>query len=89
MPTAKDSGFPQYVYIGWNGVAAPAGVPAEVVQFLSGEINRALAAPDLQEQARGLGLDARGSTPQEMRDRLATDIVKWRDVIDKAGIPKL
>jgi tripartite-type tricarboxylate transporter receptor subunit TctC len=89
VPTAKDSGFPQYVVVGWNGVAAPAGVPADVVQFLSTEINRALAAPDLQEQARRLGLDARGSTPQEMRDRLATEIVRWRDVIEKAGIPKL
>jgi tripartite-type tricarboxylate transporter receptor subunit TctC len=89
VPTAKDSGFPQYVVVGWNGVAAPAGVPADVVQFLSTEINRALAAPDLQEQARRLGLDARGSTPQEMRDRLATEIVRWREVIEKAGIPKL
>jgi len=89
VPTAKDSGFPQYVVVGWNGVAAPAGVPADVIQFLNTEINRALVAPDLQEQARRLGLDARGSTPQEMRDRLATEIVRWRDVIEKAGIPKL
>jgi tripartite-type tricarboxylate transporter receptor subunit TctC len=89
VPTAKESGVPQYVVVGWNGIAAPAGVPAEVVQLLSTEINRALAAPDLQEQARRLGLDARGSTPQEMRDRLAAEIVRWRDVIEKAGIPKL
>jgi tripartite-type tricarboxylate transporter receptor subunit TctC len=35
-----------------------------------------------------LGLDAHGSTPQEMHDRMAKDIAKWREVIDKAGIPK-
>jgi tripartite-type tricarboxylate transporter receptor subunit TctC len=89
VPTAKESGFPQYVVIGWNGIAAPAGVPAQVVQILSTEINRALAAPDLQEQARRLGLDARGTTPQETRDRLAAEIARWRGVIEKAGIPKL
>jgi tripartite-type tricarboxylate transporter receptor subunit TctC len=89
VPTAKESGFPQYVVVGWNGIAAPAGVPAEVVQILSTEINRALAAPDLQEQARRLGLDARATTPQETRDRLAAEIVRWRGVIEKAGIPKL
>jgi tripartite-type tricarboxylate transporter receptor subunit TctC len=89
VPTAKESGFPQYVVVGWNGIAAPAGVPAQVVQILSTEINRALAAPDLQEQARRLGLDARGTTPQETRDRLAAEIVRWRGVIEKAGIPKL
>ncbi len=44
--------------------------------------------PDVQEKARRLGLEVRSSTPQEMRDRMARDIAKWRDVIEKAGIPK-
>jgi tripartite-type tricarboxylate transporter receptor subunit TctC len=88
VPTAKESGFPDYVVIGWNGIAARAGVPADVLQALNTQINRALAAPDLQEQARRLGLDARGSTPQEMRERLTSDIARWREVIEKAGIPK-
>jgi tripartite-type tricarboxylate transporter receptor subunit TctC len=35
-----------------------------------------------------LGLDARASTPEEMHDRMAKDMVKWREVIEKAGIPK-
>jgi tripartite-type tricarboxylate transporter receptor subunit TctC len=88
IPTAKESGFPQYVVTSWNGVAGPAGLPPEIVQTLNLQINRALAAPDLQEKARGLGLDARASTPQQMHDRMAADITKWRAVIDKAGIPK-
>jgi tripartite-type tricarboxylate transporter receptor subunit TctC len=88
IPTAKESGFPQYVVTSWNGVAGPTGMPAEIVQILNLEINRALAAPDLQEKARGLGIEARASTPQQMRDRMAADIAKWRVVIDKAGIPK-
>jgi tripartite-type tricarboxylate transporter receptor subunit TctC len=88
IPTAKEGGFPQYVVTSWNGVAGPAGLPPEIVQTLNLQINRALAAPDLQEKARGLGLDARASTPQQMYDRMAADIVKWRAVIDKAGIPK-
>ena len=88
VPTAKDAGFPQYVVVGWNGIAAPAATAPDVVNVLNTEINRALAAPDLQEQARRLGLDARGTTSQEMRDRLSADIAKWRSVIEKAGIPK-
>jgi tripartite-type tricarboxylate transporter receptor subunit TctC len=88
IPTAKEAGFPQYVVTSWNGVAGPAGLPPEIVQTLNLQINRALAAPDLQEKARGLGLDARASTPQQLHDRMAADIAKWRDVIDKAGIPK-
>jgi len=89
VTTAKEAGFPQYVIVGWNGIAVRTGVPADIVQTLNAEINRALAAPEVQAQARTLGLDARGSTPQEMRERLASEIVRWREVIEKAGIPKL
>ena len=88
MPTAKESGFPDYVVTSWNGVAARAGTPPEIVNILSDAINRALAAPEVQEKSRALGIDAHGTTPQEMHDRMAQDIAKWRDVIEKAHIPK-
>jgi tripartite-type tricarboxylate transporter receptor subunit TctC len=88
VPTAKESGLPEYVVTSWNGVEAPAGVPVEIVTTLSAEIRRALAAPDIRERMLRLGLDARGSTPEEMRRRMAADAAKWREVIEKAGIPK-
>jgi tripartite-type tricarboxylate transporter receptor subunit TctC len=88
VPTVKESGLPDYTVTSWNGVAAPAGVPAEVIDTLSVEIRRALAAPDVRMRMLQLGLDARGSVPQDMRDRMTRDIAKWRGVIDKAGIPK-
>jgi tripartite-type tricarboxylate transporter receptor subunit TctC len=88
VPTAKESGLPDYVVTSWNGVGAPAGVPTEIINVLSAEIRRALASPDLQERMLRLGLEARGSTPEEMRDRTARDMTKWREVIEKAGIPK-
>ena len=88
VPTAIESGFPQYVVTSWNGIAVPAGVPADVIKVLNADIVRALAEPDLQQKALGLGMVARGSSPQEMHDRMAADITKWHDVIEKAGIPK-
>jgi tripartite-type tricarboxylate transporter receptor subunit TctC len=88
VPTAKESGFPSYVVTSWNGVAARTGTPADIVNLLSSSINRGLAAADVQQKSRALGMDSRGSTAQEMHDRMAQDIAKWRDVIDKAGIPK-
>ncbi len=88
VPTAQESGFPQYVVTSWNGLTARAGTPPEVISRLNSDINRALASPDVQEKYRGLGIHAEPSTPQGMHDRLAHDIAKWREVIDKAGIPK-
>jgi tripartite-type tricarboxylate transporter receptor subunit TctC len=88
VPTAVESGFPQYVVTSYNGLTARAGTPPEIIKLLNSEVQRALAAPELQAKMRGLGIDGRASTPQEMQDRLARDVAKWREVIDKAGIPK-
>jgi tripartite-type tricarboxylate transporter receptor subunit TctC len=88
VPTATESGYPTYVVTSYNGAVVRAGTPPEIVDFLNAEIARALAAPDVQERYRGLGIHAEPSTPQQMHERLARDIAKWRDVIEKAGIPK-
>ncbi len=88
VPTVKESGLPAYVVTSWNGVGAPAGVPAEIIASLSAEIRRALEAPDVRDRMLRLGLQARGSTPEEMRNRMAADAARWREVIEKAGIPK-
>jgi tripartite-type tricarboxylate transporter receptor subunit TctC len=88
VPTAKESGFPQFVVTSWNGLTARAGTPPEIIRVLNAAATRALAAPDAQERSQRLGIDARASTPDEMHARLARDIARWREVIDKAGIPK-
>jgi len=86
--TAKESGFPEYIVTSWNGLASAAGMPAETLAILNQHINAALSDPTLQATASRLGMDARGSTPEEMRDRMAADIKKWAAVIEKAGIEK-
>ncbi len=88
VPTVKESGMPDYVVTSWNAVSAPAGTPNDIVQFLSKEIREALKSPDIQEKALLFGLDARGTTPEEMQARMRADIVKWAAVIEKAGIEK-
>src|SRR5450759_3085997 len=56
--------------------------PETVVQVLSKAINDVMLAPDLQEKGRTLGLEMRGSTPEEMTARMKNDIAKWSAVIE-------
>jgi tripartite-type tricarboxylate transporter receptor subunit TctC len=88
VPTVKESGLPDYAVTSWNGVGAPAGVPPGIIAMLSSEIRRALAASEVQDRMLHLGLEALGSTPEEMHEQMAKDIAKWRTVIEKAGIPR-
>ena len=87
-PTVKESGYPDYVVIGWNGIGARVGVPAQITEYLNSEINKSLASPDLVERFRLLGIDPSGTTREEMWDRMNRDGRKWREVIEKAGIPR-
>jgi tripartite-type tricarboxylate transporter receptor subunit TctC len=88
VPTAKESGYPSFVVTSWNGIGTRAGFPPDAMRVLNVEINRALSASDLQERFRVLGIDPSGSTPEEMWERMTRDSRKWRDVIEKAGIPR-
>jgi tripartite-type tricarboxylate transporter receptor subunit TctC len=88
VPTVSESGMPDYVVTSWNAVSAPAGTPNDIVQFLSKEIREALKSPEIQSKALLFGLDARGTTPEEMQARMRADIVKWGAVIEKAGLEK-
>ena len=86
VPTAVESGLSDYVVTSWNGLATRAGLPAPVLGKLNKLVVAALQDPVLQERALKLGIDPRGSTPEQMRERMARDIVKWRTVIEKANI---
>jgi len=87
-PTAKEAGEPRWEVTSWNAIFAPAGTPPDVVATLNKALIEVLADPEVRKKALELGIDARGSTPQEIQDRLKTDIVKWGDVIEKAKIEK-
>jgi tripartite-type tricarboxylate transporter receptor subunit TctC len=42
----------------------------------------------VKEKLQGLGVTARGSSPEQMRQLLVSDIDKWRKVIETAKIER-
>ena len=85
-PTVIESGWPGYVVTSWNGIAAPAGTPREIIDKLNREIAAVLKLPEMQDRFQQLGMEAAGSTPAEMGERLKADVERWRDVIGKLGL---
>jgi tripartite-type tricarboxylate transporter receptor subunit TctC len=88
VPTVAESGLAGYDVTSWNGLAAPKSTPPEIVEMLSREVTAAVAQPDVRAAMAKFGMEARGSTSEELSARIKTDIAKWADVIEKAGIPK-
>lgn len=88
LPTVMQAGLPNYEVSGWNALAAPAGTPAQAIAILNRHINTVIAQPDFKAKLLDFGTLAYAGTPEELRAQLAKDVVKWREVIEKAGIPK-
>ena len=58
VPTLAEAGnLPDYDIGAWIGYAVPAGTPRDIVLRLSGEMQKALQAPDLKERLLNAGLD--------------------------------
>ncbi|HEX5212819.1 MAG TPA: tripartite tricarboxylate transporter substrate-binding protein [Pseudolabrys sp.] len=88
VPTVIESGLPGYEVTSWNGIAAPAGTPQEIVLELNHAVDDALASRDVQKYSAAAGMDARGMSPKELAKRVHADVVKWTNLIDQAGIQK-
>jgi len=89
IPTIAEAAFPSYVVTSWQGLAAPAGLPAPIVERLNAEVAGILAEPTVIERLRALGNDPKLSSPDQFKARIAADIEKWTAVVASANIERI
>jgi len=88
MATVRESGVTDYDVVSWNALFAPSGTPPEIIKTLNSALREILADADVRKRLLDLGIEAKASTPEQLSDRLQSDIDKWGKVIEKAGIEK-
>src|SRR6267378_3532191 len=86
VPTASEAGVPGFVASNWVGLTAPKGTPRNVIDWLHGEVVRALSAADVKERFDALGAEPSGINPEEFAQVLRDDARRWAEVIRAAGI---
>ena len=74
VATIAESGFAGFRTVTWNGLMAPVGTPATMVQRIADAVKEALAAEGMTARLQQIGVDAIGSTPREFGDTLRADI---------------
>jgi tripartite-type tricarboxylate transporter receptor subunit TctC len=86
-PTFKEMGYnfeaPLRYYL-----SVPAGTPKETVDKLNRVINEVLADPAFVARARAVGMEPKGSTPEEMSRFIATDADRWLPLLRSLQLPK-
>ena len=86
VPTVAESGVPGFEVTSWVGFATAAGAPRAAVKRLHAEMQRSLDVPEIAGRLDDIGGEARGSSPEELRARVAAEVQRWTRVIRDAGI---
>jgi tripartite-type tricarboxylate transporter receptor subunit TctC len=86
VPTVAETGISGYEASLWQAFVAPAGTPSAIVDRLNRETRAVLEEPQIVAAFAVQGVEPQSSTPEELAQRIRSDIVKWRDVIAGAGI---
>jgi tripartite-type tricarboxylate transporter receptor subunit TctC len=85
IPTIAQSGVPGYEVLAWNGIAAPAGTPKDVVAKLNKAIAEIVATTEFRDRISAQGFEPESSSPEEFSDLIQRDILKWAKVIRESG----
>jgi tripartite-type tricarboxylate transporter receptor subunit TctC len=85
LPTIGEF-VPGYEASTWNGIVAPKGTPADVIQKLNGAIDAALADASIKARLADLGATTMPGSSAEFGKFLADETAKWAKVIKFAGI---
>jgi tripartite-type tricarboxylate transporter receptor subunit TctC len=88
VPTMLELGYPGFVSETFQGLFAPAGTPAPIIERLAQATTTALGDPATRTRLQNAGFGIRASGPRGLAERVAREVPMWRDLIRRAGIPQ-
>jgi tripartite-type tricarboxylate transporter receptor subunit TctC len=87
IPPLAEVGVPGFDAVSWLALVAPAATPAEVVDKLHATVKQIMAEPAVQQKFVDLGnIPLVSPPPDELRRYVKSEIVRWGDVVRKAGL---
>jgi tripartite-type tricarboxylate transporter receptor subunit TctC len=88
LPTLDELGYPSPPQISWVGLFGPGRLPAPIVAKLSAEMNAALSQPVLRDEFLKRGAVPKGSSPEELRTVVKTQLDFWQAAVKEGLIPR-
>ena len=90
VPTIDEAGVKGYDVRTWAGLLAPKGTPAAIINALNAATLDALKDPEVKQRLEtATGGEVRGSSPEEMKKLIETEIGKWKGVVERAKLPRI
>jgi tripartite-type tricarboxylate transporter receptor subunit TctC len=86
VPTVSEAGLSQAQSEAWIGLVAPAQTPPEIIAHLNQGVRAVLTRPDMQDKLRTLSFVPVTSGPEEFRQLIREEHVRWGSIIREAGL---
>jgi len=86
VPTIGEAGIPGYAVDSWNGLFAPAGTPAEIVNRISAAVQQGFKDPALRKRMEDIGATPVGDSPEQFRALVQSELQKWGTFVKQTGI---
>ena len=80
---------PGYETTSWLGLAGPAALPKDIAARMTEVTHEILVDPEIDKRLRGMGSVPTPTTGDELRARVAAEVVKWTKVVNDAHIERL
>ena len=86
MPTFVELGHPDLVTSIWFSLSAPARLPDDIAQKVNKEISKIMTRIDIREKMREQGMITEAMTPAELKTLIDIEHVRWKPVLEQAGL---
>ena len=84
-PTTSEAGYPKFQVTGWQGWVAPAGTPRAVLERVNAEANKAMQEPATRAKLFEQGYLPAGGSIDAFAKQLASDQIKWAELVKISG----
>ncbi|CAB3730614.1 MULTISPECIES: Bug family tripartite tricarboxylate transporter substrate binding protein [Achromobacter] len=85
VPTIAERGYPGFEAVTWFGLAAPKGVPKDIVDRLNAEFNKALQSKELSVKYQEQGARVLTGTPEDFATLIRDDRARWGKIVKDSG----
>ena len=86
VPTLEESGISGIGYLGWYGLAFPAGTPQPIIDKLHKTMKEVLSKDTVKMRLEGIGAVPNLSSPAEFRKVIESDIKGFQEVAKASGL---
>ena len=86
VPTIAESGVPGFEFNFWNGLWAPAGTPAAIVEKIAHDLAQIVATAEVRERLARLGAEPMVMTPAQFARFVRDEIEAAERIARISGI---